>query len=152
VARRNDALEICLINPRGRGTWALPKGWIEPGETPETAALREVREETGLDGVIEDELGTIEYWFYSREEEVRVHKTVHFFLMRYTGGDTADHDHEVSEARDHPLVQLVLVAQVGPVDVRLERGAQREWEAARLFEWQPDKEARLLGSMGHSHL
>jgi 8-oxo-dGTP pyrophosphatase MutT (NUDIX family) len=101
--RRDDGLELCLINPRGRGTWALPKGWIEPGETPEAAALREVREETGLDGVIEDKLGTIEYWFYSREEEVRVHKTVHFYLVQYTGGDTADHDHEVAEARWHPV-------------------------------------------------
>ena len=62
-----------------------------------------MREETGLDGVIEAELGTIEYWFYSREEEVRVHKIVHFFLMRYTGGDTADHDHEVAEARWLPV-------------------------------------------------
>jgi ADP-ribose pyrophosphatase YjhB (NUDIX family) len=103
VVRRDGGLQICLINPSGRGTWALPKGWIEPGETPETAALREVREETGLDGVIESELGTIEYWFYSREEEVRVHKMVHFFLVRYTGGDTADHDHEVAEARWLPV-------------------------------------------------
>jgi 8-oxo-dGTP pyrophosphatase MutT (NUDIX family) len=101
--RRDGGLELCLINPSGRGTWALPKGWIEPGETPEIAALREVREETGLDGVIEDELGTIEYWFFSREERVRVHKTVHFFLVQYTGGDTADHDHEVAEARWLPV-------------------------------------------------
>ncbi len=101
--RRDGGLELCLINPRGRGSWALPKGWIEPGETPEAAALREVREETGLDGVIEDELGTIEYSFYSREDRVRIHKTVHFFLMQYTGGDTADHDHEVTEARWLPV-------------------------------------------------
>lgn len=103
VVRRDGGLELCLINPKGRGAWALPKGWIEPGETPEIAALREVREETGLDGVIEDELGTIEYWFYSRQDAVRVHKTVHFFLVQYTGGDTADHDHEVSEARWLPV-------------------------------------------------
>jgi 8-oxo-dGTP pyrophosphatase MutT (NUDIX family) len=103
VVRRAGGLELCLINPRGRGSWALPKGWIEPGETPEAAALREVREETGLDGVIEDELGTIEYWFFSRDEGVRIHKTVHFFLMQYAGGDTADHDHEVTEARWLPV-------------------------------------------------
>ena len=103
VVRDEDGLQLCLINPRGRNSWALPKGWIEPGETPEVAALREVREETGLDGALEDELGTIEYWFYSRDEHVRVHKTVHFFLVRYTGGDTADHDHEVSEARWLPV-------------------------------------------------
>jgi 8-oxo-dGTP pyrophosphatase MutT (NUDIX family) len=103
IVRHDGSLEVCLINPRGRHSWALPKGWIEPGETPEVAALREVREETGLNGVLEDELGTIEYWFYSREEGVRVHKTVHFFLVQFTGGETADHDHEVSEARWLPV-------------------------------------------------
>jgi 8-oxo-dGTP pyrophosphatase MutT (NUDIX family) len=92
-------VELCVINPVGRSVWALPKGGIEPGETDEAAALREVREETGIEGVILDDLGIIDYWFYSRSDDTRVHKTVHFFLMRATGGDTSRHDHEVSDAR-----------------------------------------------------
>jgi 8-oxo-dGTP pyrophosphatase MutT (NUDIX family) len=91
-------IELCVINPVGRSVWALPKGGIEPGETDDMAALREVREETGIEGVVEADLGIIDYWFYSRGDDTRVHKTVHFFLMRAVGGDTSRHDHEVSEA------------------------------------------------------
>jgi len=93
-----DGFELCIIRPSGRSVWALPKGWVEPGETDEMAALREVREETGIEGVVEGDLGVIDYWFYSRHDETRVHKLVHFFLMRATGGNTSQHDHEVSEA------------------------------------------------------
>lgn len=99
VVRQNDGLEVCVINPAGRRVWGLPKGGVEPGETLGETALREVREETGIQASLEGELGSIDYWFYSRESRVRIHKTVHYFLMRAGGGDVADHDHEVSEAR-----------------------------------------------------
>ena len=98
VARPGDVLELCLIRPAGRTVWALPKGWVEPGETHEVAALREIREETGIEGVIDGDLDSIEYWFYSREDQVRIHKVVHFFLVRFVCGDTSQHDHEVAEA------------------------------------------------------
>ena len=97
---RTDAgVEVCLIRPAGRTVWGLPKGGIEHGETLEQAAVREVAEETGISGVIDAELGAIDYSFYSREQSSRIHKTVHYYLMHATGGDTANHDHEVSEAR-----------------------------------------------------
>ena len=99
VFRDGAHLEVCLIKPTGRSLWALPKGAIEEGETPEMAALREIREETGISGAAEASLGSIEYWFLSRGDNVRVHKQVHFFLVRAVGGDTADHDHEVDAAR-----------------------------------------------------
>ncbi len=98
VTRAGDALELCLIRPAARNVWTLPKGGVEPGETHEAAALREIREETGLEGLIDDDLGSIEYWFFARDDHVRIHKVVHFFLVRFVDGDTARHDHEVAEA------------------------------------------------------
>ena len=97
--RQDDRLEVCLINPVGRRVWGLPKGGVEPGETPEQAALREIEEETGMAGVVERELGSIDYWFYARDRGGRIHKTVHFFLVRATDGTTEAHDDEVREAR-----------------------------------------------------
>ncbi len=101
--RQGDRLEVCLINPVGRRVWGLPKGGVEPGETPQQAALREIAEETGMSGVVEEELGSIDYWFSARERGGRIHKTVHYFLVRATGGTTDSHDHEVSEARWVPV-------------------------------------------------
>ena len=81
--------------------WSLPKGTPNDGESVEQTALREVAEETGLQVRIVSEVGPIEYWFMQRG--VRVHKTVHYFLMEATGGDISAHDHEFDEVRWMPL-------------------------------------------------
>jgi ADP-ribose pyrophosphatase YjhB (NUDIX family) len=99
VVRTDAGIEVCLIRPTGRTVWGLPKGGLESGETLTQAAVREVAEETGVSAVVDAELGAIDYSFYSREQNGRIHKTVHYYLMHATGGDTALHDHEVSEAR-----------------------------------------------------
>jgi 8-oxo-dGTP pyrophosphatase MutT (NUDIX family) len=82
--------------------WTLAKGTPEPGETLEETALREVREETGLEVELDSSLGAINYWFADRDNQVRYHKTVHFYLMAPVGGDTELHDPEFDVVRWFP--------------------------------------------------
>ena len=97
VLRRNGAqLEALLIGRGQPRVWSLPKGHVEHRETHEQAALREVREETGCWAEILMKLSDISYWFYLNRSKHK--KSVHFYLMRYLSGDTANHDHEVDEA------------------------------------------------------
>ena len=83
------------------GTWVLPKGTPDGDERIEETAVREVREETGLDVRIVRPLGSIEYWFALPRR--RVHKLVHFFLMEPLGGGLDRHDHEYEEVRWVPV-------------------------------------------------
>lgn len=107
----SEGTEIVLAARRTRSgdlVWGLPKGRIDPGEGPPQTAVREVREETGLDAVIEAPLGRISYHYVW--EGVRISKVVHFFLMRATGGDTDDHDHEMEEVRWFPATDVLEIA------------------------------------------
>jgi 8-oxo-dGTP pyrophosphatase MutT (NUDIX family) len=90
-------------NLKGEDVWTLPKGTPEEGETPEQTAVREVREETGIEAEIIGPLEDITYWFVSAKDQARFRKTVHYFLMRAVGGDTSLHDHEVEEVRFVPV-------------------------------------------------
>jgi 8-oxo-dGTP pyrophosphatase MutT (NUDIX family) len=83
---------------RGSLQWTLPKGAQEPGESVEQTAMREVREETGLEVELIGPLDTIDYWFVWAPEQTRYHKFVHYYLMRAVGGDFAEHDHEMEDA------------------------------------------------------
>jgi ADP-ribose pyrophosphatase YjhB (NUDIX family) len=92
-------LEVALCGRDEPVRWSLPKGTPDAGETLEETALREVQEETGLEPVIEDRLRSIDYWFSDKDNEVRYHKTVHFYLMKSVGGDISLHDPEFDVVR-----------------------------------------------------
>ena len=108
-----NGIEIAIIKTSEEGRWQLPKGIVDPGETPDQAALREVSEEAGITCELIEPIDTIEYWFIGSYDgpKKRYHKKVSFFLMKYLSGDVANHDHEVSEARwvffDEALKMLV---------------------------------------------
>ena len=94
-------MEIALISVGQPPRWQLPKGWIDSGETIEQAAVREVREEAGVETEVVELIDQVDYWYVEtqRGRRVRVHKFVHFYLLRYTGGNVRDRDHEINEAR-----------------------------------------------------
>jgi 8-oxo-dGTP pyrophosphatase MutT (NUDIX family) len=104
--KKASVVEIAIIKVGPILRWQLPKGIVDKGETPAEAAVREVREETGLSAKIERPLEKIEYWYVSggKTGKVRYHKFVHFYLMKYRSGSTDHHDDEVLEARWVPII------------------------------------------------
>jgi 8-oxo-dGTP pyrophosphatase MutT (NUDIX family) len=107
VRRLRGRWWLAAIRPGGKrkGTWALPKGNVGRGESPEATALREVTEETGLEGISQGKLGDVRY-VYTRGGN-RIFKVVSFYLVRYRRGRIDDvpatFRHEVAEARWLPL-------------------------------------------------
>ena len=93
--------EIAIVSVKPKLRWQLPKGIVDPGESPQMTAVREVREEAGIETDLIKLIETIEYWYRSvrNGQPVRYHKFVHFYLLTYLSGDVADHDHEIEEAR-----------------------------------------------------
>src|SRR4030042_777346 len=91
----NNKIEFLIVQHSGHHRWVLPKGWIDTGETKEQTALREVKEEAGVDAEIQEYVGEITI-FYTNSSKEKVRKTSHFFLMKYKSGNPEkDHGWEV---------------------------------------------------------
>jgi mutator protein MutT len=100
VVVRGDEVVVIVPTRRaanGNAVLALPKGHVDPGETPAQAAQREVREEAGVEAELVSELGEVRYWYQRGGRKIA--KVVTFFLFQYRSGDIADHDAEVEETR-----------------------------------------------------
>jgi 8-oxo-dGTP pyrophosphatase MutT (NUDIX family) len=111
VVSKTDSTLVALMarfNRGGKLEWCVPKGHIEPGETKEQAALREVFEETGLKAEITDYLGDVSYTFNQKGKNVS--KTVHVYLMNQVAGELTmenDPNHEASELAWVKLSELI---------------------------------------------
>lgn len=101
--RRDGQVDVVLVGRRQPPRWILPKGTPRRSESLEEAALREVREETGIEARLVAPLLDIEYWFTLAG--IRHAKTVRFYLMEAIGGDTARHDHEYDLSEWFPLAE-----------------------------------------------
>lgn len=102
---QGDAIEVLICGQAEPRIWGLPKGTPAAGESIEETALREVREETGMEGWIVAPLDSIHYWFTRRG--IRFSKTVHWFLMVPVGGEISLHDREFDEVKWVPASEAV---------------------------------------------
>ena len=91
----NDKGQVLVTEHSQNKHWSFPKGLIDPGQTTKEAALREVREEGGVEAEIIDTVGYSKYVYTLNNE--KIFKVVTFFLMKYVSGDIKDHDWEVSD-------------------------------------------------------
>jgi 8-oxo-dGTP pyrophosphatase MutT (NUDIX family) len=112
--RKRDRLEICLIRNIGRKKWKIPKGFVDPGETAQEAAVKEAWEEAGLRGrVIGSAIGSYEYSKWS------LTLTVAVFLMEVTTEEDEwqesrirqrawmSLDEAIARLKDHPVSSLL---------------------------------------------
>jgi 8-oxo-dGTP pyrophosphatase MutT (NUDIX family) len=124
---------VARRSARGELQWTLPKGTQEAGESITETALREVREETGLEVELLTELDIIDYWFVWAPEQTRYHKFVHYYLMLVTGGDLSLHDREMEEARWFEMSEARTAMAFANERKLLEQvpGALARWSAER---------------------
>jgi 8-oxo-dGTP pyrophosphatase MutT (NUDIX family) len=117
-------VEVLISQHSGHHGWVFPKGHVgdhDSSETKEEAALREVKEETGITGKILQSLSPIDYWYAFGGE--KRHKTVWYYVMEYVSGDIKDHDWEMENVEWSPIDE---------VDKRLTYpGDKKAWKEAK---------------------
>lgn len=142
---QGNQIEVALILVGPNARWQLPKGTPNTGEKIEDAAQREVNEEAGIKTEIISHIDKIEYWFYARQDgqRTRIHKFVHFYLMRYLSGSVEDHDHEVEEARwieIHQALQMLAFESEREIVQQALEQIQDILGDQNLYNNQPDKQ------------
>lgn len=92
LRKEKGKVEFLVVQHSGHHRWVLPKGWIDPGETKEQTATREVKEEAGVDAEIEEYLGEFTIFYTNPHPPAggeKIRKTSHYFLMKYKAGNPA---------------------------------------------------------------
>lgn len=103
----NDKGQVLLTKHSQNHRWGFPKGWIDSGEKPEQAAVREVKEEGGVEAEIVGKVGVSKYIYTLNGE--KIFKVVTIYLMKYLSGDPKDHDWEVEEAGFYPIEEALKI-------------------------------------------
>lgn len=98
----NNKGEVLLAQNSSNKYWGFPKGWPNEKESMRDTAVREVKEEAGVEAEIVEKVGDSRYVFTSKETKEKVFKIVTIYLMKYIAGNPKDHDWEVSEASFFP--------------------------------------------------
>ncbi len=130
VVLRGRVPEVLVVSLKEGRVVTLPKGQVEPGERYPETAVREVREETGVEAAVVSPLGKVRYYFTVRdgEEPVTVSKEVHYFLMAYRGGEPRPQLSEVEAAFFLPVKEAL---------ERLSYPNEREMLRKALVRWRP---------------
>lgn len=89
----------------GSLVWSMPKGHVESGESVQDAAVREVREETGISARVLAPLGVTDYWFM--HDGARIHKWVHHHVLVHPQGELSREDAEIEDVAWVPVDDLV---------------------------------------------
>ena len=105
IYKKEDGETLILLSQHSQHHgWVFPKGLINEKETKEQAALREVREEVGVEGKIVRALNPVTYWYVMEGEKIR--KTVYYFIMEFAGGDISKHDYEMEKVEWLPKEKI----------------------------------------------
>lgn len=105
VYKRDDDNSLMILLIKNKDRYGFPKGNVERTEKKEDAAIREVKEETGVDAQIEEYLGNVEYWYRSAVDTI--HKFVYYYLMRYMSGEINPQKEEIEAAEWVPVDKVM---------------------------------------------
>ena len=133
--RHGSDFDVAIVSVKPSLRWQLPKGIVDPDETPEITAVREVKEEAGIETDLLPLIETVEYWYQSVKygKPIHYHKFVQFYLLQHRSGKVSDHDHEVAEAHwvsfDEAVERLAFKSERQVVEKALEmiRSLEKQW-------------------------